>query len=279
MLERPRTAIAAALACLAGLIVTGVLAELVPAAHVRDSASLRGFASLRDTRLSQVLERIAHLADGAPYTLVGMAIVITALVRSRRRLALVVSGVLVAAPATTEVLKQLLATPRSTNVIDAYNIASASWPSGHATAAMTLALCGVLVVPARMRPLAAIAGGLFTVAVSYAVLVWVWHFPSDVIGGLFVAGTYGALAVATLRRWPDPYHLGEPRPRERIVLWPAVALGVGAGVVGLALAVRRHESILARVDGQPSFVLAAAAIAALAVGLAALLAVTLRSGS
>src|SRR4051812_37758724 len=79
MFARPRTAVYAALVCLAGLIVTGVVAELVPAAHVRDSASLQGFAALRDTTFSHSLERIAHLADGTPYTLFAAALVLVAL--------------------------------------------------------------------------------------------------------------------------------------------------------------------------------------------------------
>lgn len=278
MLTRPRTALNAALACLGGLVVTGILAELVPAAHVRDSASLQGFASLRDSKLSLVLERIAHIADGGPYTLLGVAIVLAALARERRRLAIVVGVVLVLAPATSELLKQVLATPRSTNVIDAAHVAAASWPSGHATASMTLALCTVLVAPRHLRPLVTVIGGLFTLAVCYAVLVWVWHFPSDVIGGLFVAATYALLGVAFLRRWPDPIHReAEARPRPPSGLWPAVALGVAAAAVGLALAVQRRGAIAEHISGQLSFVAGAVTIAGLVGGLAVLLAFTARS--
>src|SRR5205823_3282886 len=129
-------------------------------------------------------------------------LVVVGLIRRRRRLALIVPVVLIAAPATSEVLKHLLATPRGSLISDGHGVAAASWPSGHATAAMTLALCAVLVAPPRLRPLAAAAGGLFTIIVSYALLVFVWHFPSDVIGGLLVAATYTLLAVAVLRRWP-----------------------------------------------------------------------------
>lgn len=278
MLERPRTAINAALICLAGLIATGILAVLVPAVHVRDTASLRGFASLRDTKLSLVLERIAHTADGGPYTLLAVALVLAALVRRRRRVAAVVAVVLVAAPATSEILKHVIASPRNTTVIDASRVFEASWPSGHATASMTLALCAILVAPPRLRPLAAVAGALFTLSVCYAVLVWVWHFPSDVIGGLLVAAIYGLGAVAFLRRWPDPLHLGEPAPLPGD-LRPAIALGGVAAAIGLALAFQRRGALYEHIDGKPSFVLAAVAIAVLAVGLAALFARVTRSNN
>ena len=62
---------------------------------------------------------------------------------------------------------------------------------------MALALCAVLAVPARWRPAAATAGGLFALGVAYAILALGWHFPSDVIGGYLVAG---AVDVAGGRR-------------------------------------------------------------------------------
>ena len=269
-----------AFACLAGLVVTGVLAELVPAAHVRDTASLQGFATLRDTWLSHVLERVAHLADGGPYTLVAAAIVLTALARNRRRLAGVVAVVLVVAPMTSEVLKHVLATPRSTAVVGADGIAAASWPSGHATASMTLALCAVLVAPAALRPAVAVIGALFTMAVSYAVLVWVWHFPSDVVGGILVAASFVLLAVAVLRRWPDPVHRAEPvaPPLGAGRFWIVAALGFAAVVGGVAVAVQRHRALAEHFAGHSSFVAAALTIAVLAAGLAAIVARSVRSG-
>ena len=63
----------------------------------------------------------------------------------------------------------------------------ASWPSGHATAAMSFALCAVLAAPARLRPLVAAVGAAFAVAVCYSFLALAWHYPSDVLGGFLVA--------------------------------------------------------------------------------------------
>jgi membrane-associated phospholipid phosphatase len=137
---------------------------------------------------------------------------------------------------------------------------------------MTLALCAVMVAPRRLRPLVATAGGLFALAVAYAVLVFVHHFPSDVVGGFFVAAIFTLLAVALLRRWPDPVHETAEAEREPPSLWPAVALAATSVIAGLALAFQHPSALATHLAGHPSFVIAAAAIAALAGVLAAVLA-------
>jgi membrane-associated phospholipid phosphatase len=263
MLRRPRTALLGALACLVGLASTGLLSHLVDAARVRDTASLRGFASLDRFGLDSILTHVAHLADPVAYVVLGAGLVTLAFARGRRRLAMVLSAVLLLAPLTTEILKHLTAEPRG------FVPAAASWPSGHATAAMALALCAVLVAPPRLRALVATVGGLFALGVSYAVLVLVWHFPSDVVGGYFVAAGWALCAVAVLRRWPDPIHLTPAEERASPVGQSAaiVLAGVSA-IAATAIAVSRPSAI---VDNSSSFLVAAVAIAALAAGLAAVL--------
>ncbi|HVW18526.1 MAG TPA: phosphatase PAP2 family protein, partial [Solirubrobacteraceae bacterium] len=212
MLERPRSAALAALACLVGLALTGLIAYLVPLAHAHDSASLDGFTSLGNARRDVVLDRIAHMADPAPYGLLAAAVVATALARARWRLAAVLAVVLVGAPTTTEVLKHGLAHPRVAEWLGAAQIGAASWPSGHATASMAIALCGVLAVPAVLRPLAGVAGGLFALGVSFSILVLHWHFPSDIVGGFLCAATWTLAGVAVLRARPSPASARGPAP-------------------------------------------------------------------
>ncbi len=170
MVRRPRTALLAALACLAGLGVTLVLAYFAPPFGGRDAATLQGFIDLNRPRLTPLLSDVAHLADPAPYGLIGLALVLIALARHRGRVALAIAVVLICSVVTSESLKPLLSHPRPQEWLGKGQIAAASWPSGHATAAMALALCAVLAVPARWRPAAAAAGGLFSLAVAYAIL-------------------------------------------------------------------------------------------------------------
>ena len=78
-------------------------------------------------------------------------------------------------------------------------ISAASWPSGHATAALALVLCAVLVAPAACARSWRGLGVAFAAAVGCSLLILAWHMPSDVFGGYLVAALWMALAVAGLR--------------------------------------------------------------------------------
>lgn len=271
MLRRPRTALQGALTCLAGLVVTGVLSHLVPAAKVRDSVSLKAFASFDSSSVNGILNGVAHTADPGPYLVVLAGLVAVALARHRPRLALVVLAVLSIAPVTTEVLKQLTAQPRGGYVI-LKHVTDASWPSGHSTGAMALALCAVLVAPPRLRPLAGTLGGIYALAVGYSVLALIWHFPSDVVGGFLVAAGWTLVAVAAMRRWPDrAADRAQPDEAADAGVVPALAVGGTFVVVALLLAFQRRGALADQLAARPIFAVTAAVIAALAAGLAAVL--------
>jgi membrane-associated phospholipid phosphatase len=264
VLRRPRIALLAALACVAGLGITLVLAYFAPPFGGRDAATLQGFVDLNRPRLTPLLSHTAHLADPAPYALIGLALVVLALARHRARVALAIAVVLTCSPVTSEALKPLLSHPRPQEWLGKGQIAAASWPSGHATAAMALALCAVLAVPARWRPAAATAGGLFALAVGYAILALGWHFPSDVIGGFLIAALWTALMVAAVARMDehDP-PLTEPQPRSQLAR-SAPGVLVGAAVLGaLLIAADRPHRVADFAQAHPAFLLGAATIAAL----------------
>jgi membrane-associated phospholipid phosphatase len=191
--------------CVAALALTWVVAELVPAAHVRDAVLLHRFTLLDSGQVDTAARALPRLLEPYLFTIWGIALVLFALARERPRVALAVAMVMALAPLSAELLKPLLAHPHasigSTQVVNA-----ASWPSGHSTAAAALALCAVLVSPARLRPLIGALGGLFVLAVGAALLIRAWHMPSDVLGGYLLAALWMALAVAALRasqrRWP-----------------------------------------------------------------------------
>ncbi|HTY97544.1 MAG TPA: phosphatase PAP2 family protein [Solirubrobacteraceae bacterium] len=191
--------------CVGGLALVWCLAELVPAIHVRDGVLLGDFVRLSSPHLNQVLRSILHLLDPSLYILWGVALVALALARSRPRVALAIAVVLGAAPLAAEVLKPLL--QHGDAGYRATQLGISSWPSGHATAALTLALCAVLAVPARWRALTAAIGLLFAAVVGAGLLILAKHMPSDVVGGYLIATLWIALAVAALRaaelRWPS----------------------------------------------------------------------------
>ena len=65
---------------------------------------------------------------------------------------------------------------------------SFTYPSGTVAAVAALAAAVFLVSPRLVRPLSAVAGAMAVAAVGAAVLVLRWHYPTDVIGGVWVGG-------------------------------------------------------------------------------------------
>jgi membrane-associated phospholipid phosphatase len=190
--------------CLLSLALIWVVAELVPAVHLRDALALRDFTLLSRPHVDSAASFLIHLLEPTRFILWGFALVCIAIARGRPRVAVAVVAVMGLAPLTAEMLKPLLAHPHVQ--VGAVHIGPASWPSGHSTAALALVLCAVLVSPPRLRRVVATVGGVYAVAVGCALLILAWHMPSDVLGGYLVAILWAALAVAGLRaaerRWP-----------------------------------------------------------------------------
>jgi membrane-associated phospholipid phosphatase len=274
MLQRPRSALLSALACLIALAACGIASHFWAQGNAWDASALKAFTKLRDNDVDGLLDRIVHLGDPLPFLLLAAAIVVAALARERRRLAVVVTGVLVAAPLTTEILKLATAQGRSHSVAFADHINNASWPSGHATGAMTLALCAVLVAPRALRPAVAVAGALYALAVGYAVIALVWHFPSDTIAAFLLSGMWALLGVAALRRWPDEVD-------ERATARPDAGTWIVAGVLvamsAVAISAFRPGALLDRAVSHTELVAVAGAIAAVAALVAATIVRSARS--
>ena len=121
---------------------------------------------------------------------------------SRRREALAAFAVVGGAGITTQLLKFVFAYPRYQGAwwTDPHEL---SFPSGHATAAASLAIALLLVVPPLYRRGAAAIGLLVTAGMGISVVVLGWHYPSDVLGGILVASAWGLIAVAYLRFMQD----------------------------------------------------------------------------
>jgi membrane-associated phospholipid phosphatase len=253
-----------ALACLLGLAVVGVLALGVPAARVRDVAILHGFVALDRPSIHGEISWLVHLANPLPYAVAGLVCIGVALARRRPWRALAVLALLVVTGLTTQALKHLLAEPRVINWLSPWGqIDSTSWPSGHATAAMTIALCAVMVAPPALRLVTAIVGGAFAIGVGYSTLVLAWHFPSDVLGGFLVAGLWTSLAVAVLHR------IERPEPAQRPIWEPLVPLGGAAALATAAAIGTRSDYVAIYSLERPTLVFGALVIAALALALVA----------
>ena len=279
MPRRAAYALAATLGCAGALVAAWFATFWSGTGRWLDAAALQGFVALDRPASRTPAEIMAAIGDPLPYVLLGAALVAVALARGRPRIALAVPVVLAGSALTTQLLKPLLADARLCHCLADTRVAEASWPSGHATAAMALALCAVLVAPSRWRPTAAVAGAVITVGVSYALLTLGWHYPSDVLSGYLVAALWMAAAVTGLwiaaGRWPAR------TGREAAVRWGAAlapaAIGALVPLLFLgAIALARPDGALRYAQAHTSFVFVAAAIAASAAATAAAFAAVLR---
>jgi membrane-associated phospholipid phosphatase len=215
---------------------------------------------------------IAHLCNPTPYIYLVWIPVVVALLRRRPALAIAVVAILLGANVTTEVLKSITAVPRPLLIQGSFPpIDAKSWPSGHATAAMSLALCCVLAGPGRWRPAIAALGAAFTVAVVYSFLALGWHFPSDVLGGFLVAMTWtlaavsGLLAVQERRAGSRGQAV---RPPVASALRPPAAAVLAAILLAVGAVLARPHEVLGYARDHEAFIVGAVAIGVAALALA-----------
>jgi membrane-associated phospholipid phosphatase len=276
MVDRRNLPIMAAVACALGLVAVAIVGLFSAAGHARDVAMLHGFSALDQSRFNSEIRLLARVPDPLPYAVIGLACIGVALRRRRPWRALTVGVLLVATGLTTQALKHLLAEPRFAAFLGPWGqIENVSWPSGHSTAAMTLALCAVMVSPPALRAITALVGGAFAVGVGYATLALTWHYPSDVVGGFLVAGLWVSVAIAVLQRV-------EPAGAEsaHAPSWEPLAVVGGLGAIVAAIIVGTEAQTIAEYTQERTTVVAGAlAIAVLALALVATVsAATTRAG-
>ena len=268
MARRALPALFGAACCGALALLVYYLAFHVVGAQWQDAAAQYGFTRLNFTRVAPFAELVARLANPVPFAF-GCAVVVLVALRARGlAAAVVISAVLVGANLVTQYLKPALAAPRP-YMEGGIEVAAASWPSGHATASMVLALCAVLAAPDRRRLPVAVLGALYALGVSYSVVLLTWHFPSDVVGGFAVAGAATCLGVAALRSFEGRREIGR--------VPPALLAAGGVVALGSGVAVAKVLRVMPDPDLERAFLIGGAGIAGLGLLLAVGLAASLRA--
>lgn len=265
------------------MAITWYVCHEVAAARLLDVSILQGFLELR----RPILDRPAHvftaLFNPFPYVLLCAVPAAMALRRGRRDVALAIAVLLFGANLTTEVLKPLAAGPRDWVAIPGVYLGHATWPSGHSTASMSLALAMIIGASQRARPLVASLMAALVVAVVYSLLTLGWHFPSDVLGGFEVASTWALFVVGAVRaleaRRLRPARTGS-HPSVRFSLTEtlrptAVMLACALGI-GVALTAARPQQVIGYATAHPVFMTGAVAIAAVSFACASGLSLLLR---
>lgn len=216
MAKGVRAPLAACLACVAGLVLVALLAYRIgPAQHLDVTLLLRLSAREGAAAWASVL---AWLVDPLPLLVLLAVACAVALRRGRPGNAVAAAIVVAGANLTAQALKAFFsAHPRYQPILRWEQISANAFPSGHATAAASIAIAFALVVPRGLRRRALALGGAFALAVGCAVVVLAWHYPSDVLAGYLLAAGWGfavlaAMRVATPAPAPAPW---PPQPSSR----------------------------------------------------------------
>jgi membrane-associated phospholipid phosphatase len=219
-----------AVACAVLLAVLYVVAVRTSWGQRIDDAALDG----RTTRATvlNATDRLLNTISIASLALGSGAIMVVALVRKRPHLAVTAGIVIFGANVTTQVLKKLvLERPDLVGRPDALGFTN-SFPSGHSTVAMSLAVALVLVVPARARLAAAFGGLAYATLVGAGTVTAGWHRPSDVLGAYFVVMVWAGVAVALLISTEGAMRT---RPARLVARVPSLSPFFGGVGIGLLL--------------------------------------------
>jgi membrane-associated phospholipid phosphatase len=195
------------------------------ALHTLDGDVFAALRGLQDGPVKPFASAAAGLVDPRPFALAGVLLIGLACAQGRAGTGVIAAVVLIGANVTTQGLKSVAASPRVHPRLGDQQLIAESWPSGHATAAMSLVLVAIMVAPPSWRRLVAVLGALYAAWAGASVMILGWHYPSDVAAAFLVATTWAAVGVAAFaagRGW----HSGAGTPARHVGLALAVAAAV-----------------------------------------------------
>ncbi|MGI9539879.1 MAG: phosphatase PAP2 family protein [Miltoncostaeaceae bacterium] len=261
--------IALAAACALATAVIYGLAVLTTRGQEIDGSAFGNLSPRINPEAFEATDNLLSTISFASVALLGLLIAALALVRRRGDLAFAAVLLLIGANVTTQALKTALPRP---DLLDEAS-SSGSFPSGHVTVAMSLAMAFVLISPRGVRPLVATVGTLYAAGIGVAVLALDWHRPSDVIGAFLVSTAWAAVAAAMV----GPGRLDRARSPHagRAAAWAAGVLVVAFVVVAGLTAMDRFD-VLSVVDDRTAFALATVVVGAGAVATMGLFVAALR---
>ncbi|MBM2621424.1 phosphatase PAP2 family protein [Actinoplanes sp. LDG1-06] len=225
-----------------------------------DTTAMRG-GDVSHPRVVEVLDRTLNGTSLASLVLVCLFAAVVGVLRKRIDLALGAAMLVIGANVTTQLMKTHLTRPD----LDGFSMPN-SFPSGHTTAAASVAFAVILVLPQALRGMVALVGFAYVTVIAVATVWAEWHRPSDTVAALAVTTAWASVAVFLIRvrRWNAP---GGTQPPSRLVTVPLLAIGAvagAAGAVGLAAVSMSERSMPDLVSGRFAFLTGSAAIAAAA---------------
>jgi membrane-associated phospholipid phosphatase len=227
-----------------------------------DTGALNG-AEMHHPRIVEVLSRTLNGTTLVSLVLVCVAAAAIGMMRRRLDLAVGAAVVVIGANVTSQLLKTHLERP-NLDGLPAPN----SFPSGHTTAAASVAFALILALPQAIRGMVALIGAAYVTVIAVATVWAEWHRPSDTVAGLLVVLAWGGLVSAALRaaRLRRPGPMGRPTRLTTLVLGGVFGLTAVAGLLGLAAVVITERTSPHLLSGRLVFLTGAACITAAVAG-------------
>lgn len=175
--------------------------------NMRDVAAIHALEAHRTVHVPLTGQAImvTHLG-GAPMLVAILLAVIAWLAYSRRwRSAISLATIVLGGRIAVELLKLAIQRPRPFFSPYPVEIASFSFPSGHAANTMiTFLALALIAAPAKGRAAAIVVAAATSVLVGATRPLLGVHWPSDVVGGWTFGIAWAVVGVALSRRWIDP---------------------------------------------------------------------------
>jgi membrane-associated phospholipid phosphatase len=255
-------------------LVVGLVVRTTALGDVLDSRTLAAVRPLDTPETYPGWVALTRLGSPSSYLPFCLALMLVAAVRRRWRWVLIVPVTMLLSELTAQILKQVLARPRP-DVVMSGQIGDAAWPSGHSTAAMTVALLAVMIAPRRMRPTVAVLGAFGALGVGFGMVAVGAHYPTDIIGGYLCAALWVTAAAVVVLEWqrrrPVVRPIDRPATGVRHLAGPVLLLALGAATA-ISLAARDGDGVFGTIRDHTVAVVVLGGLVALALTLVALVA-------
>jgi len=249
---------AVAVLAAAGVAATYLAFVRTATGQYADTTGMRG-GDVHHPRVVDVLSRTLNGTTLVTLVLVCVAAVVVGMLRHRLDLAIGATVLVLGSNASCQLLKTRLPRPDLDNFP-----APNSFPSGHTAAAASVAFALILVLPAAVRGIVALAGAAYVTVIAVATVWAEWHRPSDTVAAVLLVLAWSALAAFGIRLFRHRAVGPVIRPGKlATALLLAVAVIAGAaglfGLISEVMAVRVTPEL---VSGRFVFLTASAGMAA-----------------
>jgi membrane-associated phospholipid phosphatase len=227
-----------------------------------DTAALHG-ADVSHARAEEIMSRALNGTSLVSLVLVCVTAAAIGLVRRRIGLAVAAALMVLGANLSAQLLKMRLDRPE----LDDFP-APNSFPSGHTTAAVSVAFALVLVLPSAIRGMVALIGAAYVSVIAVATVWAEWHRPSDTVAAMLLVLAWGGLISTALRLGRLRVRgVAERRSRFATLLFLISGTITGAaGLLGLAAVAMSERVTPDLVSGRFAFLTGAALIMAAVAG-------------